>query len=326
MNAASSVMEGAGDSQNSELQRYQIPTKCSKVEFPKFDGDDLRGWLFKCEQFFKVDDTPSDAKVKLATVHLEGRALQSHQVYMKSRLTREVPNWEEYVRALYDRFGTQLYDDPMAELMNLKQVGTVQDYLDKFDDLLNHVDLSEAYAISCLFVGLQSDIAVEVRMFRPKNLQEAICLAKLQEQAIYLANKLTSHSYPFHPKPSPMPSKQSPLLPTLTTTHHNNHPHYTKPPHQPNHNTKLPPRYGSRLTPHELDEKKAKGLCFACDEKYIIRYQCSGQKQLYIMEVLEDEDEELVDEGSAEGKPDCILDDGDVDAAHDYHVSMHAIV
>ncbi|KAL0313875.1 UNVERIFIED_CONTAM: hypothetical protein Sangu_2231900 [Sesamum angustifolium] len=118
--------------------------KCSKVEFLKFDGDDLRGWVFKCEQFFEVDDTPSDAKVKLAAVHIEGRALQWHQVYMKSKLTREVPNWEEYVRALYDRFGTKLYDDPMAEFMNLKQVGTVQDYLDKFDELLNRVDLSEA--------------------------------------------------------------------------------------------------------------------------------------------------------------------------------------
>ncbi|KAL0446780.1 UNVERIFIED_CONTAM: hypothetical protein Slati_1805900 [Sesamum latifolium] len=192
INAASSVMEGTGDSQNSQLQR----------------------------------------------------ALHWHQVYMKSRLTTEIPNWDEYVRALYNRFDTQLYDDPMAELMNLKQVGTVQNYLDKFDELLNHVYLSEAYAVSCLLAGLRSDIAVQVRMFRPKNLHEAICLAKLQEQAIYLANKRTSHF---------------------------------------------------------------------------------GRKQLYIMEVLEDEEEELVAEGSDEGKPDCILDDGDVDAAHDYHVSMHAM-
>ncbi|KAK4382273.1 Retrovirus-related Pol polyprotein from transposon [Sesamum angolense] len=114
MNAASSVMEDEGDSQNSQ-----------------------------------VDYTPSNAKVKLAAVHLEGRALHWHQVYMKSRLTKEVPNWEEYVRALYDR----------------------------------------AYAVSCLLVGLRSDIAVKVRIFHLKNLQEAICLTKLQEQAIYLTNK-----------------------------------------------------------------------------------------------------------------------------------------
>ncbi|KAL0329173.1 UNVERIFIED_CONTAM: hypothetical protein Sradi_4904000 [Sesamum radiatum] len=154
MNVVSLVMEGAKDSQNSQVQWYQILTKCSKVEFPKFNGDDLRGSVFKCEQFFEVDDTPSDEKVKLAAMHLEGRDLQWHQVYMKSRMTREVPNWEEYIRALYDRFGTQLYDDPMAELMNLKQVGIVQHYLDKFDELLNRVHLLESYVVSCLLAGL----------------------------------------------------------------------------------------------------------------------------------------------------------------------------
>ncbi|KAK4397677.1 hypothetical protein Sango_1243200 [Sesamum angolense] len=172
MNVVSSVMESTEDSHNSQVQQYQIPTKCSKVEFPKFDGDNLRGWVFKCEQFFEVDDTPSDAKVKLAAMHLESRALQWHQVYMKSRLTKEVSKWEEYVKALYNRFGTQLYDDPMAELMNLKQ----------------------AYVVSCLLAGLRSDIAVQVRMFYPKNLQEAVSLAKLLEQAIYLTNKRSDES------------------------------------------------------------------------------------------------------------------------------------
>ncbi|KAG8384061.1 hypothetical protein BUALT_Bualt04G0078800 [Buddleja alternifolia] len=90
-----------------------------------------------------VHETPSDAKVKLATVHLEGKALQWHQIFMKGRLTRELPNWEEYVRALSDRFGVLLYDDPMAELVNLKQAGTIQKYLDKFDELMNCVELSQ---------------------------------------------------------------------------------------------------------------------------------------------------------------------------------------
>ncbi|KAK4413519.1 hypothetical protein Salat_2764500 [Sesamum alatum] len=63
---ASSSIEGAGNFQTSQQQGYQIPTKCSKVEFPKFDGDDLRGWVFRCEQCFEVDDTPLDVKVKLA--------------------------------------------------------------------------------------------------------------------------------------------------------------------------------------------------------------------------------------------------------------------
>ncbi|KAL0462682.1 UNVERIFIED_CONTAM: hypothetical protein Slati_0155800 [Sesamum latifolium] len=42
---------------------YHIPTKCSQVEFPRFNGEDLRGWIYRCEQFFDVDETPFDAKV-----------------------------------------------------------------------------------------------------------------------------------------------------------------------------------------------------------------------------------------------------------------------
>ncbi|KAG8376158.1 hypothetical protein BUALT_Bualt09G0034100 [Buddleja alternifolia] len=107
-----------------------MPTKCSTIKFPRFNGEDLRDWIFKCEQFFEVDETPSDSKVRLAAVHLEGKALQWHQVFMKSRLTRELPSWETYVRALNDRFGAQLYEDPMSELMDLRQKGTVKEYLD----------------------------------------------------------------------------------------------------------------------------------------------------------------------------------------------------
>ncbi|KAG8391132.1 hypothetical protein BUALT_Bualt01G0156100 [Buddleja alternifolia] len=149
---------------------YQIPIKVSRVEFPHFNGEDLGGWLYKCEQFFEVDETPSATKVKLASVHLEGKALPWHQMYMKERLTREIPNWEEYVKALNDHFGALIYDDPMADLVNLKQLGNIQQYLDRFDEIVNCLDLPNHYALSCFLGGLKSEISVNVRMFRPKSL------------------------------------------------------------------------------------------------------------------------------------------------------------
>ncbi|GKF91808.1 hypothetical protein Tco_0275509, partial [Tanacetum coccineum] len=30
-------------------------TRMTKIEFPKFGEDDVRGWLYKCEQFFEID-------------------------------------------------------------------------------------------------------------------------------------------------------------------------------------------------------------------------------------------------------------------------------
>jgi len=41
-----------------------------------------------------------------------------------------------------------------------------------------------AYAISCSLSGLNDEIQNAVRMFRPQTLQDASCLAKLQEATL----------------------------------------------------------------------------------------------------------------------------------------------
>lgn len=83
------------------------------------------------------------------------------------------------MKALNVRFGTELHYDPMFELKNLIQLGIVQIYLDKFNQLLNRVTLSEEYIVSFFLSRLQDDIQYTVRMFRPMSLQEAVSLAKL---------------------------------------------------------------------------------------------------------------------------------------------------
>lgn len=70
-------------------EEYQLPNRRNQLEFPKFDGTGLRNWLYQCEQFFEVDETPEASKMKLASCRLGGKALQWHQVFMKTRLTRE---------------------------------------------------------------------------------------------------------------------------------------------------------------------------------------------------------------------------------------------
>ena len=41
------------------------------------------------------------------------------------------------------RFGVGSFNDPLAELMKLKQLGSVAQYQEKFDMRLNGVDLSK---------------------------------------------------------------------------------------------------------------------------------------------------------------------------------------
>ncbi|KAL0421386.1 UNVERIFIED_CONTAM: hypothetical protein Slati_3161500 [Sesamum latifolium] len=46
-----------------------------------------------------------------------------------------------------------------------------------------------------------------------------------------------------------------------------------------------------RLSTQEIDEKRSKGPCYWCDEKYTAEHQCKRRRQLYLMEVIEGEEE-----------------------------------
>jgi hypothetical protein len=48
----------------------------------------------------------------------------------------------------------------------------------------------------------------------------------------------------------------------------------------------------TRLTPQQIDERRAKGLCFNCDSKYSKGHKCCENKLFYI-ECEEEEDQEL---------------------------------
>ncbi|XP_075076397.1 uncharacterized protein LOC142163045 [Nicotiana tabacum] len=158
---------------------YQLPTRSYQVEFPKFNGEGLKDWLYQCEQFFDVDGTPESSKVKLASCKVESRALQWHQYFMKHHVTREWPRWRKYVRCLYAIFGSELFDDPMGDLKDLRQVSSVQDYVDLFDELLTRVKLSEDYVVSCFIRGLKPEIGLPIKMLSPRTLAKAISLARI---------------------------------------------------------------------------------------------------------------------------------------------------
>lgn len=64
-----------------QIDRSQPPnymTRLAKIEFPKFDGTDLKPWLFRCRQFFDLENVTDENKVKLAALHMEGKALAWH--------------------------------------------------------------------------------------------------------------------------------------------------------------------------------------------------------------------------------------------------------
>ena len=82
---------------------YSVPTKNSRVEFPRFDGDDFRGWAYRCRQFFEVDGTPPEHRIRLLSIHLEGHALRWHQTFMRNRNFSDV-RWDDYFQHMEAKF------------------------------------------------------------------------------------------------------------------------------------------------------------------------------------------------------------------------------
>lgn len=283
--------------------RYHNKARLGKLEFPRFNGECFTQWLYKSERFFEYDETPDDEKLRIVVIHLDGDALEWHRGFLRSRTEEEGPMaWEEYVRAMNARFNQQAYDDPMADLANLTQLGTLQEYIKQFDSLLNRVQISTAYSISLFLRGLKGEIQ---HVVRPQQLHAAYAIARLQEAAYAsyfeaatiggVAKKVSPTSTEMTKVPhtvsrqlpssfssainSSLRASEKGLLPTPTNV-------------KPLGSAKPEPTKSVKSWfSKEMDEKRAKGLCFWCDEKYSPTHKCP-KKQLYRIEAHEVEQEE----------------------------------
>ncbi|XP_042027275.1 uncharacterized protein LOC121774473 [Salvia splendens] len=144
----------------------------------------MGGWLMRAEFFFEVAKMPERGRVRVAAIHMEGKALQWHRGFMNLQGEAGYANLDCYVSALGARFGAQAYKDPLADLRNLRQSGSLQEYMEAFDELYPRTGIREDQALSFFLSGLVDELQMPVRMFKPKRLAEAFSLAKLQELTV----------------------------------------------------------------------------------------------------------------------------------------------
>ncbi|GJY88377.1 retrotransposable element Tf2 [Tanacetum coccineum] len=195
-----------------------------------------------------------DQKMRLVSMHLFDKALNWHLQFVK-RFRENVP-WNVYEAEILSRFG-EVFDDPLVELKNLKQTTDVQSYQDKFEMLLNKVDLSEAQAVN----GMEATVALT----KPRPQYASNSSYKYQQSN--MGTKTTT--YP----PTP------PLLALLSAPKVG----YANP-------------IRKQLTQKELEEKRAKNQCFYCDQRYVPGHKCSGQLySLEVVANMAESDDSMLD-------------------------------
>ncbi|GJU15633.1 reverse transcriptase [Tanacetum coccineum] len=138
------------------------------------------------------------------------------------------------------------YDDSLGEIKKLRQTGSVQDYIDAFDKLLCRIDLPIEQTMSFFMAGLQHEIELAMPL--------------IPTPRFLNTNAITG------PKPLALPAPNANWRNKASTS--KNSP------------------FRKQLTQKELEDKRAKGLCFYCDQKYAPGHKCSGQ--VYCLEVIVD--------------------------------------
>ncbi|XP_047318875.1 uncharacterized protein LOC124922180 [Impatiens glandulifera] len=110
-------------------ERYQPPTRLSKIDFPRFNGEEVDDWIYGVEMFFQIDRTSEESKMDYACAHLTGRARCWFSSYLQHRLPGRAMTWNELKQLVLKEFGPSELDDPLDKGKDLKQTTTVKDFV-----------------------------------------------------------------------------------------------------------------------------------------------------------------------------------------------------
>lgn len=173
----------------------------------------------------------------------------------------------------------------------LKQVTTVADYEDKFEELRAMVlsknrGFTEEYFISSFMSGLKDHIKNSVRMFRPQTLVDTIFLAKQEETKSGKNTGTFQKSY-----------NVANTTGNTTLTKADNKPSFSAPINYSSKALAKPlNRPKSTLSTKEILERREKGQCFHCDDPYHPGQPCKAR--LYVL--MGEQQEEQEAQGVAE--------------------------
>lgn len=257
-------------SHNSNVATFKPP----KLNLPPFDGSNPLEWLFQADHFFTHFSINPTLRLNYIPIYMSGDALAWFQWLFNNKL---ITTWERFTRDLEIRFGPSTFENHQQALFKLKQTTSVHDYQKEFERLCNRVtNLPKSAILDCFISGLKPEFQHDMAILQPTSISQVIGLAKLIESKI-TASKPYSNFHKQQPRQITTPTSSNPLLPTPPQQ-------LALPPPQ-NYKPALPI---CRLTPTELQNRRARGLCFNCDEHFIPGHRCKPTQFLLLLTNEED--------------------------------------
>ncbi|GJV66175.1 ankyrin repeat-containing protein [Tanacetum coccineum] len=247
------VHRGAGTNQAGDRFAYHgFEHRMRKLKMPVFEGEDAYGWIYRVERYFEIQGLPQHEQLRAVALCMEGEALSW---YRWSEGRTPFHSWDGFKRCLLIRF-QQSQEGNLYELA-ITQEESARAYVALFEKLAGQlVGIPESVMEATFIKGLKPVLRAAVRVMNPEGLNNAMELAvSIEDNQLY---------------EGVMQSKGVAAVVGQTTSKGDNF---------------------RRMTESEIQDRKAKGLCFRCEEKYTPGHRCAS-RTLQVMLVDESDEAE----------------------------------
>ncbi|MCH83576.1 RNA-directed DNA polymerase (Reverse transcriptase) [Trifolium medium] len=273
-----------------------------KVELSYFNGEDPAGWISRAEIYFRVQETSPEVKVRLAQLCMEGSTIHFFNSLIGD--DEEITS-EKLKEALLGRYGGHGEGDVYEQLTELKQNGSVDDYITEFEYLTAQIPkLPEKQFLGYFLHGLKVEIRGKVRslaamgeMNRTKLLQVTRAVEKEIKGSgsnFYRGSKHGNGSFRSNSHRSGKSGTDWVMVKGRETEsgggakNNSSGPRNERPAQSERRRSGARDRGFTHLSYQELMDRKQKGLCFKCGGPFHPMHQCPD-KQLSVL-VLDEDD------------------------------------
>ncbi|RLN34410.1 uncharacterized protein C2845_PM03G18270 [Panicum miliaceum] len=268
----------SSDRKHGTYHQHHREYKSPKIDFPKFNGEHPKIWKENCEKYFAMYSVPTHLWAPFATINFTSTAalwLQSYEAQ------HNIENWPELCVAVDQKFGRDLYQNHMRDLLAIKQSTTVLEYAERFEQakhrvLVHNQHIDDVFFVQKFIDGLRYNISTAITLHKPRTVDAALSLALMQEDLLEASSKRyhTKHSrdiIKFSPRPSTAGSAG-----VLGAT-----PQETVTIATPRSVTK--PKWDDKLATLRA-QRRAQGLCMKCGAKWGRNHKCPPQIPLQVLE------------------------------------------
>jgi hypothetical protein len=159
---------------NRSQQSWELQRKVGKLSIPYKDGSSrstTRAWVQKLDTYFQLNPMTESKAIKYTTLHLDGEA---HEWWHHGLVTlghESITSYLDFTQRLMDRFDWREPKLHFRELAQLRQSGTTDAYISKFQRVeVTVTNVSESRLIMFFTKGLSEPLGRWVKAFKPRSL------------------------------------------------------------------------------------------------------------------------------------------------------------